>query len=313
MAAAAAGPPEPGARLKTVNTLRRFLSSRSAAGLVLAGAGCGSASPSAATVALRQAGRLVRRRPPTAPPLTEGARRRPARPPTIGVRRHRRRSTGRSSSGSSRRSTTTSSSRPRRGAAGLVGRREEDRRPPPGCRMAHRRHLRRARSPTSSSAAASRSTPPTPDDGEGAAADAVRQRRSGQRLPQVVPGAARRAQRPGRGVAGRPVGRRPLRESLRKYYEDHKGDFSQNCVSHILVRTKAEADAVTRPAQGRGGLRRGGQGGLARQGQRRQGRRPRLQPQGRRSSPSSTRRPACCRSGSRPTRSRRSSASTSSW
>jgi parvulin-like peptidyl-prolyl cis-trans isomerase-like protein len=33
-------------------------------------------------------------------------------------------------------------------------------------------------------------------------------------------------------------------ESLRKYYEDHKADFSENCVSHILVKTKAEADAV---------------------------------------------------------------------
>jgi parvulin-like peptidyl-prolyl isomerase len=33
-------------------------------------------------------------------------------------------------------------------------------------------------------------------------------------------------------------------ESLRKYYEDHKAEFSQNCVSHILVKTAAEADAV---------------------------------------------------------------------
>jgi parvulin-like peptidyl-prolyl isomerase len=33
-------------------------------------------------------------------------------------------------------------------------------------------------------------------------------------------------------------------QSLRKYYEEHKGDFSQNCVSHILVKTKGEADAV---------------------------------------------------------------------
>jgi hypothetical protein len=31
---------------------------------------------------------------------------------------------------------------------------------------------------------------------------------------------------------------------LRQYFDAHKGDFSQNCVSHILVRTKAEADAV---------------------------------------------------------------------
>lgn len=33
-------------------------------------------------------------------------------------------------------------------------------------------------------------------------------------------------------------------ESLRKYYDEHKGDFSQNCVSHILVKTKDEADAI---------------------------------------------------------------------
>ncbi|HJV08073.1 MAG TPA: peptidylprolyl isomerase [Acidimicrobiales bacterium] len=32
--------------------------------------------------------------------------------------------------------------------------------------------------------------------------------------------------------------------SLQKYYDEHKADFSQNCVSHILVKTKAEADAV---------------------------------------------------------------------
>ena len=33
-------------------------------------------------------------------------------------------------------------------------------------------------------------------------------------------------------------------ENLRKYYEAHKAEFSQNCVAHILVRAKAEADAV---------------------------------------------------------------------
>jgi foldase protein PrsA len=33
-------------------------------------------------------------------------------------------------------------------------------------------------------------------------------------------------------------------DNLRKYFEAHKADFSQNCVSHILVRTKPEADAV---------------------------------------------------------------------
>ncbi len=33
-------------------------------------------------------------------------------------------------------------------------------------------------------------------------------------------------------------------DSLRKYYEEHKADFSENCVSHILVRSKAEADSV---------------------------------------------------------------------
>jgi parvulin-like peptidyl-prolyl isomerase len=31
-------------------------------------------------------------------------------------------------------------------------------------------------------------------------------------------------------------------DSLRKYFEEHKADFSLNCVSHILVRSKAEAD-----------------------------------------------------------------------
>jgi parvulin-like peptidyl-prolyl isomerase len=33
-------------------------------------------------------------------------------------------------------------------------------------------------------------------------------------------------------------------QSVQKYFEDHKADFSQNCLSHILVKTKAEADAV---------------------------------------------------------------------
>jgi hypothetical protein len=33
-------------------------------------------------------------------------------------------------------------------------------------------------------------------------------------------------------------------DSLRKYYEDHKADFSQNCLSHILVKSKAEADSA---------------------------------------------------------------------
>lgn len=33
-------------------------------------------------------------------------------------------------------------------------------------------------------------------------------------------------------------------DSLRKYYEERKADFSQNCVSHILVKTKAESDSV---------------------------------------------------------------------
>ena len=31
---------------------------------------------------------------------------------------------------------------------------------------------------------------------------------------------------------------------LRKYFEEHRANFSENCVSHILVRTKAEADAI---------------------------------------------------------------------
>jgi parvulin-like peptidyl-prolyl isomerase len=33
-------------------------------------------------------------------------------------------------------------------------------------------------------------------------------------------------------------------DSLRKYFEAHKDQFSQNCLSHILVKTKAEADAA---------------------------------------------------------------------
>jgi hypothetical protein len=39
-------------------------------------------------------------------------------------------------------------------------------------------------------------------------------------------------------------------EGLRKYFEEHKGDFSQNCVSHILVKTKAEADAIEAQLKG---------------------------------------------------------------
>jgi parvulin-like peptidyl-prolyl isomerase len=33
-------------------------------------------------------------------------------------------------------------------------------------------------------------------------------------------------------------------DSLRKYFEDHKAQFSQNCVAHILVRSRAEATAA---------------------------------------------------------------------
>jgi parvulin-like peptidyl-prolyl isomerase len=33
-------------------------------------------------------------------------------------------------------------------------------------------------------------------------------------------------------------------ENLRRYYEEHKGDFGQNCLSHILVKTKTEADSL---------------------------------------------------------------------
>ena len=33
-------------------------------------------------------------------------------------------------------------------------------------------------------------------------------------------------------------------DSLRKYYDEHKAEFSLNCVSHILVRSKAEADTT---------------------------------------------------------------------
>lgn len=32
--------------------------------------------------------------------------------------------------------------------------------------------------------------------------------------------------------------------SLRKYYDEHRAEFSLNCVSHILVRSKAEADST---------------------------------------------------------------------
>ena len=33
-------------------------------------------------------------------------------------------------------------------------------------------------------------------------------------------------------------------DSLRAYFEQNKGDFSQNCLSHILVRSRADAEAV---------------------------------------------------------------------
>lgn len=33
-------------------------------------------------------------------------------------------------------------------------------------------------------------------------------------------------------------------ESLRKYYDEHQAEFGQNCVSHILVRSRADAEAV---------------------------------------------------------------------
>jgi len=38
--------------------------------------------------------------------------------------------------------------------------------------------------------------------------------------------------------------------SLQKYFDAHKADFSQNCLSHILVRTKAEADAAAARIKG---------------------------------------------------------------
>src|SRR5205814_531829 len=33
-------------------------------------------------------------------------------------------------------------------------------------------------------------------------------------------------------------------DSLRQYFEAHKGEFGGNCVAHILVKTKPEADAA---------------------------------------------------------------------
>jgi PPIC-type PPIASE domain len=33
-------------------------------------------------------------------------------------------------------------------------------------------------------------------------------------------------------------------DSLRKYFDAHQGDFGENCVAHILVKTKPEADAA---------------------------------------------------------------------
>ncbi len=39
-------------------------------------------------------------------------------------------------------------------------------------------------------------------------------------------------------------------EALRKYFDEHKAEFSQNCLSHILVRTKAEADAAVARVKG---------------------------------------------------------------
>ena len=55
-------------------------------------------------------------------------------------------------------------------------------------------------------------------------------------------------------IAGRNARGVALRTSLsgqdiseatqRKYFDEHKADFSLNCVNHVLVKTKAEADAV---------------------------------------------------------------------
>jgi foldase protein PrsA len=39
-------------------------------------------------------------------------------------------------------------------------------------------------------------------------------------------------------------------EGARKYYEEHKSDFSLNCVAHILVRSKPEADAALARVRG---------------------------------------------------------------
>jgi len=39
-------------------------------------------------------------------------------------------------------------------------------------------------------------------------------------------------------------------DSLKKYFEAHKDEFSQNCVAHILVKTKADADAVVARIKG---------------------------------------------------------------
>ena len=38
--------------------------------------------------------------------------------------------------------------------------------------------------------------------------------------------------------------------SLKKYFDAHQSDFSQNCLSHILVKTKAEADAALARVKG---------------------------------------------------------------
>ena len=100
-------------------------------------------------------------------------------------------------------------------------------------------------------------------------------------------------------------------DSLRKYYEDHKAEYSQNCLSHILVRSRADATAVLARLQAGEDFAAVAKAVSSDTGSGAKGGDLGCNPRGT-FVEDSTRRPASCRSGSCRSPSRRSSASTSS-
>jgi hypothetical protein len=224
--------------LKPVKTLRRFLVVALCAGLVVAGAGCGSASPSAATVRFaKNAAALA-----TTTSSTTGE----SAPPPAEVDVEYGDTVKVDRSEFERELKALNDNRQLQAASGGnglsgAGKKTVDPRLAAGWLTAviydklitHEFERRRLKITADDTAAAK--TQLSTQFGSAEVADA---------FPDWFQ--ERLVARNARAVAlrGALSGLDFSENSLRKYFEDHKAQFSQNCLSHILVRSRADATAV---------------------------------------------------------------------